>query len=100
MSNYRRGYLVELRALRELEGMGYSTFRSAKSGGPFDIGGTKETEILLVQAKREKEPSGDPTAKYSEDIRRLRELPTPSCARKELWIWMDRKGWRKIEVRS
>jgi hypothetical protein len=59
MSNYRRGYLVELRALRELERMGYSTFRSAKSRGPFDISGAKDTGILLVQVKREKEPSGD-----------------------------------------
>jgi Holliday junction resolvase len=98
MTAYRRGYLVELKALRELEKRGYFPFRTAKSGGSFDVGGIRGREILLLQVKREKKPSNNPMKKYAKDIERLRELPVPNCVRKELWIWIDRMGWKKIVV--
>jgi Holliday junction resolvase len=99
MTAYRRGYLVELKALCELKKRGYFPFRTAKSGGPFDIGGIRGHEILLLQVKREKKPSSNPIKKYAKDIERLRGLPVPDCVRKEMWIWVDRKGWKRVVVK-
>jgi Holliday junction resolvase len=90
---------VELKALHELKKRGYTAFRTARSGGPFDIGGIRGREILLLQLKREKKPSSNPIKKYAKDIERLRGLPVPDCVRKELWIWLDRRGWRRIPVK-
>lgn len=98
VGQYQRGYIVELRAIEKLRRGGYATFRSAKSGGPFDIGGTTDSEILFIQVKREKKPSKDPIKKYAKDITRLQALPSPGCVRKEFWVWTDRAGWRKFGV--
>ena len=86
--SYRKGYLREIKAVHELKRKGYLAFRSAGSKSPFDVVAISSSEILLLQVK-----SGRKNLK--EEIRKLRRIKVPKCAKKQLWVF-DR-AWKVIE---
>ncbi len=89
--NYRRGYIAELRAKEELERAGYLVLRTAGSKGPCDLVAVKEGEVLFVQVKRTKSRG---TTK--EGMQEVSHVPSGTAVvRREVWVWVDRKGWRK-----
>lgn len=91
-TNYKRGYAAERRAVEELVREGYFAVRSAGSKGPFDIIAFGADDVRLIQVKRGSVAGGT----LEEARRRLREIQGPF--RKELWVWVKRKGFVKEVV--
>jgi len=89
--NYRKGYLREIKAVHELKRRGYLAFRTAGSKSPFDVVAISSSEILLLQVK-----SGRKNLKG--EIRKLKKIKVPKCAKKQLWIF-DRT-WRILPIPS
>ncbi len=92
MTNYRRGYEIERKAMAELTGEGWLAIRAAGSHGPFDIWALKD-KLLLIQLKR-----GKKFGSYSHVFKELSKIKVPEFAEKWLWTWVDRKGWQKYRV--
>ena len=53
----------------------------------FDVVVANEKEMRLIQVK-----TGYCPNKVKEEIRNLK---LPECCKKEVWMWFDRKGWKK-----
>jgi len=115
VTNYERGRRIEYKAMTQLTDEGYTVLRMAGSHGACDIISMKQSSpshsaIIFIQLKREKYKKGSNyEVKYSEDIEKLRQLPVPAWLYtsgtkynlsivKELWVWVDRKGWLKFRV--
>lgn len=92
-SKYRRGYLAERRAVAELEREGYLALRVAGSKGPFDVVAVGE-RIRLIQVKRAR------PGKEGEALREgRREVAVlPQGVSREVWVWVDRRGFVKEVV--
>jgi len=82
---------------------GYEVVRAAGSKGAVDLVGLNEREVLLIQAKKEKQ-----TKSYVKDETRLRAVVSPPNAKKQLWIkqgtsitivQLDKKG-NKIKMHT
>jgi len=96
MTNYRRGYLIELKAKKELEKDGYHVTRSAGSHGAFDCVAIGEHDIKCIQLKRAK--SG---RNLFPELASLHGFKFPSNVSRELWVWFDgKKIWKKYYVRA
>lgn len=99
MTRYREGYVVENKAMKELEKQGYYVVRSAKSLGVFDLLAfhrTRKPSIRFIQIKKTKS-----NKKYDKEINEIKEFnnyPENMVISKELWIWITREGWTKIIV--
>jgi len=78
--NYRKGYLREIKAVHELKRKGYLAFRTAGSKSPFDVVAISKSEILLLQVKSKRK-------NLKEEIRKLKKIKVPKCAKKQLWIF-------------
>ena len=91
MTNYQRGYRLELLAKRELIARGYYVVRSAGSHGAVDLVAMKEKELLLIQV-------GTYGSKDEQDFELLRRVPAPPSAIREMWIWVPREGWRVVRL--
>jgi Holliday junction resolvase len=90
---YRRETYYERKAMHELIKEGYLVIRSTKSSGIFDLWALNQNELKLLQIKATK--SNDTFTKL---IKELEKVIVPAFCSKELWIWIDRKGWNKIKI--
>lgn len=90
---YRRGYLAERRAVAELEREGYLALRVAGSKGPFDVVALGES-VRFIQVKRVK--PGKEREALREGRREVSALP--EGVSREVWVWVDRKGFVKEVV--
>lgn len=95
MSNYRRGYAIELKAKEILEGAGFLVVRAAGSHGPFDLVAIGEKEVKLVQVKRTK---GNPESVAARVLRELRGIGAPPFVSVEVWVWVERRGFCVFHV--
>ncbi len=91
MANLKRGYNAELRCGKELRGRGYHTTLSAASRGEYDVIAINKNEILLIQVKYTKNGRG-PTPRARRKLKAA-IAPTNKIVKKQLWTWVDRKGW-------
>jgi Holliday junction resolvase len=94
-ANYKAGYRAELKAVERLKSLGFITVRSAKSGGPFDIIGFSETDIVCVQIKLVQKGH---VAAFNELKKSLSEIKTPPNCKKELWVWERRGGFHYFPI--
>ena len=94
MTNYRRGYDIERKIVNQLKKEGYVAVRTAGSHSLFDVIAINEDEILLIQAKRTK--TGYINA--DENVHKFADMEVPKGVLKRLWIWEDRKGFRKLQL--
>lgn len=90
-SRYGKGRRLEYKIRGILEPEGYYVVRSAGSKGLFDIvaipvGSPKK--IKLIQSKSNREPP-------KKEMALLREFNCPTYCEKEIWVWIDRKGFNK-----
>ena len=90
MTNYEKGYRLELKAKQELIAKGYYVVRSAGSHGAVDLVAMKEKELLLIQV-------GTYGSKDEQDYVKLLRVPAPNATR-EMWLWLPREGWRVVPV--
>lgn len=92
MVAYRRGYLAELKACDVLRQEGYVAVRVAASRGPFDVVGVGPAGVRLVQVKvvGGKEKVG---AALRQGLREIGRLPALPGVRREVWVWLRRKGF-------
>jgi len=92
--NYRRGYEIERKAVKELKELGYNAVRTAGSHSPFDVIAWNEDQVRFIQIKRSKKYK-DPS---KTTIKKLMQEKTPYTASKEIWVWVDRKGFVKCPI--
>lgn len=78
MTNYRVGARLERLAKVQLERAGYFVMRSAGSHGALDLIAVCEDGILLIQVKGR-------GACRPADLEKLRTVPKPLGARRQLW---------------
>ena len=101
MTNYRRGVRAELRAIKDLEALGYLCTRSGGSLGLFDVVALGPDGAIFIQVK-----SGIRFSALIASVRKaqsgivlalLRRFPTiPDAGLKyEVWAWHQRNGWSK-----
>ena len=100
-TNYTRGVNKEYQAMKELRALNYFCSRSSGSHSCVDcfaIG----ADIKLIQVKRSKKmlTKGFIDGVYDKDIQALRDLTIPADSKvsKELWCWIDKKGWIKFKI--
>lgn len=79
---HQRGYKRELELIKRLKCSKkfHTVLRSAGSRPPFDIAALSKTKIYLIQVKTGK-------GRFKKEIRRLKRLKVPSCAKKQLWVY-------------
>ena len=88
--NKDRGSRYERIAKKELERQGYMVVRSGSSLGVFDLWAYNQNELKLIQCKATKS-----NVKFNDVREELKKIKVPAFCSKELWIWIDRKGWKK-----
>ena len=76
---YEKGYRLELEAKKILEDLGYYVIRSAGSHSAVDLVAVNTSIALLIQV-------GTKGGKGKADIDRLKAVPCPASARKEMWL--------------
>ncbi|MCW2279250.1 Holliday junction resolvase [Heliophilum fasciatum] len=98
-TNYQRGYEIERKIVHELTGRGYLVLRSAGSHSKIDVLGVKKERIVAVQSKRTKRFL---MSSYQKEIAEIQALINDydfgDVMDFELWVWIDRKGFRKWKV--
>lgn len=97
-TNYQRGYEIERKIMEELTGRGFLVFRSAGSHSKIDILGIRKDRIVAVQSKRTKEFSWSVYRKEVEAIQEIIRSYELDNIDFELWVWVDRKGFRKWKI--
>ena len=90
--NAKRGVESERKCVEELEKQGFHVSRSAASRGSFDIIAVNCKEVRFIQVKRTSAKSRMFMKKDIELLRGVR-VPNHPCIRKQLWCWLDYKGW-------
>lgn len=89
ITSYQRGYKRELELIRRLRNSKrfHTVLRSAGSRSPFDVVALSKSKIFLIQVK-----TGN--GRFKKEIRKLKRLKVPFCAKKQLWVYNN--GWRVI----
>ena len=99
--NYICGRNKEYLAKKQLEANGSYVTRSAGSKGIFDLVAITHERVTLIQVKTTKRVSSPnfTEATYRLDIDAIRTVTKipPNCD-KQLWVWLDHKGWVKYKV--
>ncbi len=89
-TNYRKGFLAELKALKELEAQGYVAARTTGSRSPFDVVAVGPQGVRLVQVKRTR---SNPARSLQEARQEQEKVPRPPGVTREVWVWQARRGW-------
>ncbi len=94
MSNTRRGHDTERKCALELKAAGYDVVRSAASKSVWDLIAIGPYCIKLIQCKRTRKTIPSAAAPKAV-LKEMKEAtaPTTGPITKELWTWVDRKGW-------
>lgn len=71
--------------------------RSAASKGPFDVVGFSANGTYFVQVKRTK---AEGRRKFPQVVRELQSITPAQPSAKQIWVWIDRKGWYFIHINS
>ena len=97
MANLKRGIQAERRCCQELSNKGYHVSRSAASKGEYDVIAISDSEILLIQVKRTRAKN---RVFLKKDILKLKAAQSPnnSIVKKQLWTWLDRVGWKILDI--
>lgn len=98
--NYIRGVNIEYKIKKLLEEQGYYVSRSSGSHGAVDIIAINKDGVRLIQSKRSKLALNPNFAYgiYQQDMDKLKALDVPSNTSKELWVWLDKKGFMKYKL--
>jgi hypothetical protein len=99
-TNYKRGTTKEYQAKKELEHLGYTVTRSSGSHGVFDIWAVNSKELRLIQIKRIAKALtiNFTLSLFSKDIDSIRNIPSIPNSTKEIWVWLDHKGFKRYLV--
>ena len=94
MTTVRRGHDIERKCVRELTERGYEAIRSAGSKKTWDVIAVGPYDMKLIQCKRTKRTVQSAIASKAV-VKQMRDAVAPksSIVHKELWTWVDRKGW-------
>jgi DNA-binding PadR family transcriptional regulator len=100
---YRAGRAKEYQIMHKLQDEGYIVSRASGSHGVFDLIAWSKKELRFIQSKKEAEEASNPEGKYAADIKQMREIVVPTTTEevmvsRELWISVDRKGWRIYKI--
>ena len=94
---YQRGVEAERKVVKVLNDAGYEAQRSAQSRGVWDVVGVNANGVRLIQVKRaQKDASWQ--AEFQRACEAMRELPCPPNVSREVWVWVDYRGFVTMEV--
>jgi len=94
VNNTRRGHDTERKCAQALKKLGYDVVRSAASKSMWDLIAIGNYDIRLIQCKRTKQTIKSAAAPKSV-LKEMKQAKSPVTGpiRKELWTWVDSKGW-------
>jgi Holliday junction resolvase-like predicted endonuclease len=79
-----KGNRAEYKSIALLEAAGYRCTRAAASLGVFDLVAIGQDDVVLVQVKSNRGPSG-------KEMEAIKAFPCPANARKFIHVWKDRQ---------
>ena len=90
----RQGHSRERQCVRELTERGYVAIRSAGSKKMWDVIAIGPDDIKLIQCKKTNKNIQSSIAPKAV-VEEMRHAPSPNSGvvHKELWTWVNRKGW-------
>jgi len=90
----RQGHSRERQCVRELTEVGYVAIRSAGSKKVWDVIAIGPDDIKLIQCKKTNKNIQSSIAPKAV-IQEMRNAPAPNSGivTKELWTWVNRRGW-------
>lgn len=94
-TNYQRGFETERKIVEELAEQGFLVLRSAGSHSKIDVVGFRRDRIVAVQSKRTKKFTFSTYKKEVEAIQVVIKEYGLDSMDFELWVWEDRKGFKK-----
>lgn len=101
-THYTRGREVEYLARDRLKTQGFQVFRSAGAHSPVDLIAWRRSGYpFLLQVRRTRNLLDHPALVarfYHADIEALRSIDLPHFASMQLWVWIERRGWRFFDV--
>jgi len=89
----QRGTAKERELVRILEAEGFLVFRSAMSGGLYDLIAMNDRELRLIQAKRRKERRRRAEPRFLAELKAAMPRSRSVKVLKELWTWIERDAW-------
>ena len=94
MNTSRQGHSRERQCVRELTERGYVAIRSAGSKKMWDVVAIGPNDIKLIQCKKTNKNIQSAIAPKAV-VEEMRYAPAPNSGvvTKELWTWVNRKGW-------
>jgi len=95
VTNYQRGYQVELQAKAELIMNGFQVIRATGSQSPADLVATSAETVRFIQVKRTKSRVN---SQLKIGIREIKTLVVPIWATREVWVWKDRFGFEVRQI--
>lgn len=87
--NERRAELLLQKSGYKTQRCGYRKFKQNDFFGLFDILAIKSNESCLIQVKSNSKPGKKLFSEIQEFFNKYNQF---TC---EVWVWVDRKGWRK-----
>ena len=99
--NYTRCNAIIIDSMRILECLGYLPVLVRKSRIPLDLIGLGADGALIIEVVRSRTPLPDaPTVlrQCRKEVDYLREMKSPSQARKMLWVYSPQCRWRFYDV--
>ncbi len=97
-TNYQRGYETERKIMEQLAKQGFLVLRSAGSHSKIDVLGLHRDRIVAVQSKRTKKFS---FSSYQKEVVAIQSVILEYALNNvdfELWVWEDRKGFKKWAI--
>ncbi|SFH22533.1 holliday junction resolvase (hjc) [Desulfotomaculum arcticum] len=97
-TNYQRGYEVERKIMEQLAEQGFLVLRSAGSHSKIDVLGLRRDRIIAVQSKRTKKLS---FSGYKKEVTAIQSVIFEYGLDNvdfELWVWVDRQGFKKWAI--
>ena len=93
--NRRKGDSYEYRARDDLYREGaIEVHRAAGSFGVFDLWALFSDHIKLISVKSTLVEATN----YAHEIQKISDVDVPGFCKKELWIWVRYKGWKKVSI--
>jgi Holliday junction resolvase len=94
----QRGAAKERELVRMLEAEGFLVFRSAMSGGPYDLIAMKDRELRLIQVKRRNDRRRRAEPRFLAELAAATPRSRSVQVLKELWVWIERDAWHVTRV--
>lgn len=96
--NYIAGRAREYQTIKKLREQGYTCLRASGSHGVFDVVAWNEVHLRFIQCKKQDKANNNIDSVYGDDVAKIRLEKVPKGSKKELWVYLTRKGVKVYEI--